>query len=227
MPARGRSDDLALASPASLLPVPVLMPSRAGHVACGTAPPRLLEDVIEAFLPQVNTCYRWSRDNVKESGFLSYVSAGGGVTPEPIAYGTRYEITWHWQHPEATVAASFHTHPNRKSIPVPSGLDLLGATVRGDHLHYILTMDGRLVGWRFSEPGKHPKAVDEALRCLNDARKLGRPFLHFLERAFEGMVPQVVTPVYGAQVTLLADGGIHLQRVAPETLLPAPWGKEK
>jgi len=169
----------------------------------------------------VEHCYRWSREKTRESGFLVYPSGlrGGGPVAEAVAYGKRYRIEWHWTHRDATVGASFHTHPNVDSIPVPSGLDLLGAIVRGDHVHYILTMDGRLVGWRFREAARHPRAVDQALRALSDGRALTPGFLDFLELAFGTLARDLMMPVYGARLTLAPEGGMHLARTDPRVLL--------
>lgn len=209
------------------LPVPsesMLLPSARGHVATGAAPPRVRDDVVEAFLQHVNHCYRWSLEKVRESGFLVYPSATDAPSvAERIAYGKRYRIEWHWQYRNSTVGASFHTHPNADSTPTPSGVDMLGALVRGDHVHYILTMDGRLVGWRFRDPLRYPRAVDEALRVLSDARALTPPLLDFLEAAFFALAREVMVPVYGARLTLMPDGGLHLERVDPRSLIPAGW----
>lgn len=239
MASRATRADASLPVPAPLahapapLPLPwvapvssetLLLPSTRGHVACGTAPPRVGDALIEGFLAQVNHCYRWSLDKVRESGFLVYPTVGEErMVAEAVAYGRRYRIEWHWRYRQSTVAASFHTHPNRLSTPTPSGLDMLGALVRGDHLHYILTMDGRLVGWRFREPRKDPRAVDEALRILSEARALTPDLLDFLERAFVALAREMMTPVYGARLTLLPEGGIHLERADPRELVGSDW----
>lgn len=168
---------------AATFPAPALVPAADGHALDGLRRPRIAPDAIEGFRDTVEELLRWSRSHRRESGFLAYAQSGGALHAEEASYGGAHEITWQWRHPEATVALSFHTHPTRNAACAPSGLDVLGALVRGDHLHYILTMDGKLTGWRFRRPATEARAVHEALRDLSDAHRLKRSFVAYVERA--------------------------------------------
>lgn len=188
-----------------------LLPAYLGHVARGRAPPPIPADAIEPFLHRVAPLYRRSRKTRREHGFLAYAPrvSGAALVSEDDAEGTREEITWHWEHRHATVAFTFHTHPGRDALCRPSGMDALGALVRGDHVLYVMTMDGRLSGWKFRDPRGHPAAVDAAMRGLEDAGRFGRGVVGFLYDAFESMILDLMEPAYAARVTLDGDAWTH------------------
>lgn len=197
----------------------------AGHAVRGRAAPAVPVDAIEPYLDRVATLYRRSLDARREHGFLAYAPAapGAGLVTEPDAAGTADAIRWHWRHPDATVAFSFHTHPSSDAGCVPSGIDALGALIRGDHVVYVLTMDGRLSGWRFRKEAKHPKAVDDAMRALDQAKAFGEPFVAFLYDAFDALRPRLLEPVYAARVKLTDDDGARLTRCEPARPFFAAW----
>lgn len=183
----------------------------------GTAAPRVPGHAIEDFLPAVADALRASRASRCEHGFLVYApsEAGAPLVAEESSVGGREEIRWRWSEPDATVAFSFHTHPGADSLCIPSGVDLVGALVRGDHVVYVLTTDGRLSGWRFRASSEHPRAVIDAMHALDDARRFGTPFLRFLYDAFEALRPKLVEPAYAARLRVDDAGGHHLAREEP------------
>lgn len=191
-----------------------LLPSEEGHAARGRAPPRLAPDAILPFTPRVLRALEASRATGREHGFLAYAprDASAPLLAEEDTVGGPHEISWHWSRPHATVAFSFHTHPGARGLCVPSGMDAVGALIRGDHLVYVLTMDGRLSGWRWREPREAPLAVDEAMHVLSRARAFKRPFVQFLYDAFDAMRHDLLEPVYAAR--LEEDG--RLARAAPD-----------
>lgn len=193
-----------------------LLAASAGHAVRGTSPPTVDARAIELFIERVAALYRASRATGREHGFLAYApQADGAYLTEPDAVGTEDAITWHWSEPDATVAFSFHTHPGPGALCVPSGIDTLGALIRGDHVLYLLTMDGRLSGWRFRRPAAHALAVDDAITSLEQAKRFGRPFVRFLYDAFDAMRPQLVEPVYAARLRLTDDDGCRLESAKP------------
>lgn len=194
---------------------PSLLPAAQGHAIRGSAPPSVAPASIEPLLPRVAALYRASRATGREHGFLAYLAGDGRHVTEPDAVGTEDAITWHWSEPSATVAFSFHTHPGANALCVPSGIDSIGALIRGDHVVYILTMDGRLSGWRFRSPAAHARAVDDAMSALEEARAFGRPFVQFLYDAFDAMRPKLVEPVYAARLTLTDDDGCRVEAAQP------------
>lgn len=186
---------------------PALLPADVGHVT-RALPERLVRaDVIEAFALRVGAHLRASRSTGLEHGFLAYLPHAPDATPVPEedAVGGESDIRWPWTMPHATVAFSFHTHPGPRAMCVPSGVDLAGALVRGEHVTYVLTMDGRLSGWRFREPARHAWAVDDALTHLDKARELKRGFLDFLHDALDALRPTLVECVYAARVQVDED----------------------
>lgn len=196
---------------------PALLSSGQGHAIRGTAPPAIRPDAIEPFLDRVAMLYRASLTRRVEHGFLAYATdALGGLVTEPDAVGTEDSISWHWSEPAATVAFSFHTHPGADALCVPSGIDALGALIRGDHVVYVLTMDGRLSGWRFRKPAAHAKAVDDAVSALEEAKRFGRPFVRFLYDAFDALRPQLMEPIYAARLRLSDDDGCRLEAAKPD-----------
>lgn len=185
-----------------------LLPAPHGHAHRGTSRPAIPEHAIEPFAEMVAQALRDSRANGCEHGFLAYAQEepGAPLFAEPMSMGAESEIRWAWSHPHATVAFSFHTHPSSDALCAPSGIDAVGALIRGDHVIYVLTMDGRLSGWRFKEGKPHARAVDDAMLALDQARKLDTGFVQFLYDAFEALRPQVLKPVYAARLTLEGDG---------------------
>jgi hypothetical protein len=191
-----------MAIPASAPAVPTLLPSALGHVARGSAVPRVEADAIEAFAPRVLDAHRRTVETGREHGFLAYFPAGPGLAlqAEDEAVGTRHDIRWHWRERDATVAFSFHTHPGKRAACAPSGMDLVGALVRGDHLLYILTDDGKLAGWRFRDPAGHPKTVEGLMRAMETQGRFDRAFVRFLYDATEAMRDALVEVAYEARV---------------------------
>ncbi|HWH08073.1 MAG TPA: hypothetical protein VNX21_02670, partial [Candidatus Thermoplasmatota archaeon] len=144
---------------------------------------------------------------------------GGPLVAEDDAEGGAEDIRWHWREPHAAVAFSFHTHPGPRAMCVPSGIDMVGALVRGDHVAYVLTMDGRLSGWRFRDREGMAWAVEDAMSALDKAQGLRRGFIKFLYDAFDALRPQAMEPVYAARVALPDDPRVaeaRLVREAPE-----------
>lgn len=184
-----------------------------GHALRGARPPSIPVDAIMPYAERVASLYRASRKTGKEHGFLAYATPGGLIT-EGDAVGTEDAITWHWEEPEATVAFSFHTHPGAQALCVPSGIDIVGAMIRGDHVVYVLTMDGRLSGWRFKQPAVHAKAVQQAIDALDAARKFERPFVGFLYDAFDAMRASVLEPVFAARMTTWVDE-VRVEKATP------------
>ena len=210
MPRRAR----AVAQSSSLLSAAV------GHVT--RAPAALLApvDAIEAFPDRVAHALRASRAHGREVGFLAYAPGEPGrpLVAEDDAEGGAEDIRWHWREPHAAVAFSFHTHPGRNAMCVPSGIDLVGALVRGDHTTYVLTMDGRLAGWRFRDRETTAWAVEDAMSALDEAKSLKRGFIQFLYAAFDAMRPDVLEPVYAARVALEEGAkapGVRIAREEP------------
>lgn len=192
----------------------------------GSDPPRVAPHAIESFLPLLDESFRWSLKARRECGFLAYLESDGkSLQAEDISYGREVDIAWHWSRPDAAVGLSLHSHPTDDSACMPSGLDLLGALVRGDHLHYVLTLDGRITGWRFRGSRAHARAVHDALKALSDAGNLRRPFLDFLQRSFSAVAESLVEPVYGARIALKGDK-LQVERCDPHALLVAErWGR--
>lgn len=201
-----------------------LMPASQGHAVRGKAAPAIAPDAIEASLDRVAALYRASLANGREHGFLAYAPrAGAAYTLEEDAVGTADGIAWHWRHPDATVAYSFHTHPSPQAAIVPSGIDAVGALIRGDHVVYILTLDGRLAGWRFRADTHHVRAVEAAIRTLDDARKFEGRYVQFLYDAFDALRPKVFEPVYAARLKLTSDDGLRVERCAPTRPFLTAW----
>ena len=184
-----------------------LLSAAVGHVT--RAPEALLAppDAIEAFPDRVASALRASRAHGREVGFLAYAPGEPGrpLVAEDDAEGSAEDIRWHWREPHAAVAFSFHTHPGPRAMCVPSGIDVVGALVRGDHTIYVLTMDGRLAGWRFKDRETTAWAVEDAMGTLDDAKGLKRGFIQFLYAAFDAMRHEALAPVYAARVTLADD----------------------
>lgn len=203
----------------ALVPVvtETLLPADVGHMVRGTGVRPTPEDAIEALLARVADAFRASRASGFEHGFLAYAPTqhDAPLVPEADSVGTEDEILWHWHARESTVALSFHTHPGRDALCIPSGMDLVGALIRGDHMVYVMTLDGRLSGWRFRDATGHPRAVDDALRALAKSRKLDHSLVDFLYESFDAMLPRIAKPVYAARVTLDPMGaeGYRLERV--------------
>ncbi|GEM_PF-3870616 len=201
-----------------------LLPATEGHALRGRSQPRVQADAIEACLDRVAPLYRASLATRREHGFLAYAPrAAEGYVLEKDAVGTRDAIAWHWAHPDATVAFSFHTHPSPRAAVAPSGIDAVGALIRGDHLVYVLTMDGRLAGWRFRDDTPHARAVEDAVRALDDAKRFEGRYVRFLYDAFDALRPRVMEPVYAARLTLTRDDGMRLERAQPGRPFLTPW----
>ena len=192
-----------MAIPAPRAAAHSLLPATLGHVARGTATPRVAPDAIEAFVPRVLHAHRRTLETGREHGFLAYSPAAPGLAlqAEDEAVGTKRDIRWHWRERDATVAFSFHTHPGKRAACAPSGMDLVGALVRGDHLLYILTDDGKLVGWRFRDPAGHPKTVEDVMRAVEAQGRFDRAFVGFLYDATEALRDRIVERAYEARVT--------------------------
>lgn len=201
-----------------------LLPAETGHLLRGAAPPWQPEDAIEAYAERVAAALRSTRATGHERGFLAYAPTelGAPLVAEPDTLGGPTELSWRWLRPHATVAFSFHTHPGEDAMCAPSGIDMVGALVRGDHLLYILTTDGRLSGWRFCDAAHQPRAVEAAMHALAQARELRSPFVSFLYDAFEAMRDDMVECVYAARVTA-DEGGTRLTRCAPTKRFLATW----
>lgn len=206
---------------AAVLVEPPLLARAVGHVT--RAPEALLAppDAIEAFPERVAAALRATRAHGREVGFLAYAPGEPGrpLVAEDDAVGGPTDIRWHWRSPGATVAFSFHTHPGRGAPCAPSGIDMVGALVRGDHVAYVLTMDGRLSGWRFRDREGMALAVEDAMGTLDAARALKRGFLDFLYDAFDALRPTAMRPVYAARVALGDDPlapGVRIARETPE-----------
>ena len=184
-----------------------LLPAKAGHVARGSAPPVVPDGAIEAYPERVVGAFERTRATGREHGFLAYAPDAPGLpfVAEPDAVGGRRVIRWRWEHPEATVAFSFHTHPSPDALCSPSGIDALGALVRGEHVVYVLTMDGRLSGWRFREPAGRPRVVLDAIDALDEAGRFGSSYVDFLYDAFDALRDDLMAPAYAARVV---DGRI-------------------
>lgn len=172
-----------------------LLPSAQGHSIVGTRPPALEADMLAPFRARVLAAIRATRKTGREHGFLAYLGRDGSLHAEEDSVGDAHDITWHWEERDATVAFSFHTHPTTASRE-PSGIDLVGALVRGDHVVYIATPDGRIDGWRFRKDGPHARAVHDAMSTLERANGFRTPFLGFLYAAFEELRPQLVELAY-------------------------------
>jgi hypothetical protein len=179
-----------------------LLPATLGHVARGSAAPRVDADAIEAFAQRVSDAQARTIETGREHGFLAYFPASPGFAlhAEDEAVGSRNDIRWHWRERDATVAFSFHTHPGKRAQPIPSGMDLVGALVRGDHMLYIATDDGRLVGWRFRDPAGHPKTVEDAMRAVEAQGRFDKRFVQFLYDATEAMRESLVEKAYEARI---------------------------
>lgn len=195
---------------------PALLSRAVGHVTCAPASLLTAPDAIEAFADRVGRALLASRQHGREVGFLAYAPGEPDrpLVPEDDAEGDRANIRWHWREPNAAVAFSFHTHPGPHAMCVPSGIDVVGALVRGDHLTYVLTMDGRLAGWRLKDREGLGWAVEDAMRALDDAKSLKRGFLQFLYDAFDAMRPDVLEPAYAARVALSDDPRAPAPRIA-------------
>ncbi|MEA3202202.1 MAG: hypothetical protein QOE90_3630 [Thermoplasmata archaeon] len=200
-----------------------LLPADAGHALRGRATPSVRPDAIEAALERVAPLFRASLATGREHGFLAYADRTGAHTLEDDAVGTRESIAWHWRHPDATVAYSFHTHPSAEAAIVPSGIDVVGALIRGDHLVYILTMDGRLCGWRFRDDSRHARAVEAAVRHLDDARQFDGHYVKFLYDAFDALRPRIMEPVYAARLSLTDDQGMRCSPAKPGRPFLSAW----
>lgn len=201
-----------------------LLPASYGHVLRGHTAPTVRPDAIEPALDRVVALYRASLRERREHGFLAYVPrAGASLVLEEDAVGSEDSIAWHWRHPEATVAYSFHTHPSSDAAIVPSGIDAVGALIRGDHIVYILTMDGRLAGWRFRPDSHHARAVEAAVRALDDAKRFEHRYVQFLYDAFDGLRAKVMEPVYAARIELSGDDGARLVPCAPARPFLTAW----
>ena len=200
-----------------------LLPADAGHALRGRATPAVRPDAIEAAAERVAPLFRASLATGREHGFLAYADRAGALVLEEDAVGTRDAIAWHWRHPDATVAYSFHTHPSPEAALVPSGIDAVGALIRGDHLVYILTMDGRLAGWRFRDDAHHARAVEATVRALDEARKFDSRYVRFLYDAFDALRPRLMEPVYAARLTLEADEGMRVTRASPTRPFLTAW----
>lgn len=195
-----------------------LLSAAVGHVTRAHASLLTPVDAIEAFPERVAAALRASRAHGREVGFLAY-APGDPAAPlvaEDDAEGGPEAIRWHWREPDAAVAFSFHTHPGPRAMCVPSGIDMVGALVRGDHVSYVLTMDGRLSGWRFRQRAGDAWAVEDAMTTLDKAQGLKRGFIDFLYDAFDAMRPQMMEPVYAARVALHDDPRVPGLRVARE-----------
>ena len=201
-----------------------LLPAEEGHLLRGRRLPTVAPDAIEACLERVAPLYRASLATRREHGFLAYAPGHGeGYVLEADAVGTHNAISWHWEHPHATVAFSFHTHPSPEGALVPSGIDAVGALIRGDHLLYILTMDGRLAGWRFRAGHPHARAVERATRTLDDAKRFDHAYVRFLYDAFEALQPRLMEPVYAARLVLEGEDGLRVERAEPTRPFLTAW----
>lgn len=189
-----------------------LLPASEGHATTGTRAPSVPTDAIKAFADRVAAALDASRATGRENGFLAYAAADPGAAPyvtEDDAEGDAETIAWHWRHPEATVAFSFHTHPGGDALCMPSGMDIVGALIRGDHVVYIATSDGRVTGWRFREPSGHARALVDTLLALSDAGRLDAKFVAFLYDATDTMRHDLMERVY---VGYLVDGALRKTR---------------
>lgn len=179
-----------------------LLPAAEGHVARGRAPPRVSEDAIAPFLPRVAAALARTRADGREHGFLAYAPARAGLplVAEEDAVGDAHAISWHWRERDATVAFSFHTHPGPDGACMPSGIDVVGAIIRGDHVLYVLTEDGRLSGWRFHDPRGEPRALLEAMMTLDAGGRFDERYLGFMYAACDALRPRLMECVYAATV---------------------------
>lgn len=201
-----------------------LLPVSEGHALRGNAVPDVAPHAIETCLDRVAALYRASLETRREHGFLAYAPRqGAGFVLEADAVGSHDAIAWHWAHPGATVAFSFHTHPSPEAAVVPSGIDAVGALIRGDHILYVLTLDGRLVGWRFRMDTAHARAVEDAVRALDDAKRFDARYVRFLYDAFDALRPKVLEPVYAARLVLRPDEGVHVEPAKADRPFLSAW----
>ena len=182
-------------------------------------------DAIVPFLARVATAQRASLVDGCERGFLAYWpgAPGAPLVAEEDGEGSADEIRWRWERRDATVAFSFHTHPGPRAACVPSGIDAVGALIRGDHLIYVVTPDGRVAGWRFRDPRGHAWAVADAVDALDDGGKLRRGLVDFLYDSFDALRPRLLAPAYAGRLTLAEDGGCALARAKPDASFFTSW----
>lgn len=189
-----------MAVPAGTPSAPFL-PATQGHAVRATEPTRAPHDAIEQFAALVLDALRETRATGREHGFLAYAPSepGAPLVAEPMSVGEPDAIAWHWHAPDATVAFSFHTHPGDDALCVPSGIDIVGALIRGDHVMYVMTDTGRITGWRLREPTGHPRALLDTLLTLVDAGRLDARFIAFLYDATDALRDELLERVYSAR----------------------------